>query len=531
MHAAMDVRCYQAAPFGIWPCSNSLSRSMFFILIAFHAKKTQNALLIVFLTQVPVWIVLHAWVEHVAMFGWIGLGLYMSIWAPLFVLLLRRVQTIPVSIIFTAPMLWVGLECLRGIVIFDGYPWYLAGTGIVDWSMASIATVGSVWIVSFLVVLIAATLATAKQVKWWTWLFLTLFCFYISATPWGDYMRAPSRNITDVIVIQTNVSQDNKVAWTWERQMRDVTHAIDLTYMAIEQAEVKPSLIIWPETMLPGSGFEVDRLDFGPRGKKPLLHFGIGLQRFAKSQTISIYRFLLVLKHGWISKLLKGVDVVRVEPSSQFNSAVLVYPNGTTERYDKSFLTPFGERIPYVEQFPSLQEWIREQVGSAMLFDLNPGGETHRFSLPTSTVRDEPTEWTFATPICFEDTVPSVVRNLIWENGDRKAGALVNLSNDGWFSDDASAHMQHVREARMRCIENMTPMVRAANTGISCFIGSNGKVQKELPIGEHGILPIQLHSGFDLPKSRYVGDSVAWFCLFGSILLVVCSFKKSEQQP
>ena len=517
-----------AAPIGSGIAA--IAAPMFLILIAFHAKKTQNALLIVFLTQVPVWIVLHAWVEHVAMFGWIGLGLYMSIWAPLFVLLLRRVQTIPVSIIFTAPMLWVGLECLRGIVIFDGYPWYLAGTGIVDWSMASIATVGSVWIVSFLVVLIAATLATAKQVKWWTWLFLTLFCFYISATPWGDYMRAPSRNITDVIVIQTNVSQDNKVAWTWERQMRDVTHAIDLTYMAIEQAEVKPSLIIWPETMLPGSGFEVDRLDFGPweEAFTPFWYWPAKIREVSNNLNIPI----LVGSQTWLDiEIIEGVDVVRVEPSSQFNSAVLVYPNGTTERYDKSFLTPFGERIPYVEQFPSLQEWIREQVGSAMLFDLNPGGETHRFSLPTSTVRDEPTELTFATPICFEDTVPSVVRNLIWENGDRKAGALVNLSNDGWFSDDASAHMQHVREARMRCIENMTPMVRAANTGISCFIGSNGKVQKELPIGEHGILPIQLHSGFDLPKSRYVGDSVAWFCLFGSILLVVCSFKKSEQQP
>jgi len=522
--AAASAMCtfLSSAPFGFGVAA--IASPTLLILIAMHAKKTRSALLYVFLTQIPLWLVLHAWVEDVAMFGWIGLGIYMSIWAPLFVLLLRKTQSIPhISLLFIAPVLWVGLECIRGIVLFDGYPWYLAGTGIVDWPMASIATVGSVWLVSFLVILIASAIATAKNVRWWTWVTLIFVCVYVSSRPWGYNTRAFGRNIIELVVIQTNVSPSNKVAWTWERQLEEVSQAIELTYKAVEDAEVLPALIIWPETMLPGSGFEVNRLDFGPWDEyfTPSWYWSVKIREVAYNLNIPI----LVGSQTWLDvKVIEEADYPRVEPAFKFNSAVLVFPDGTTERYDKTFLTPFGERIPYVEHFPILQNWVRDKVGVAMLFDLHAGGEPHTFTLPATTIGGDVSEISIATPICFEDTVPRVVRNLIWVNGERKVGVLINLSNDGWFGNDSSAHLQHVREARMRCIENMTPMLRAANTGISCLISTDGIVLEGLPIGESGFMPVQVHSGYDLPLSRYIGDSVAWICLIGSILLIVGSY-------
>ena len=521
-----------AAPVG--SAIASILAPAFLIYIALHAISMRRTLLLVFVSQIPVWLVLHSWVIDVAFLGWFGLGLYMSIWAPIFVWLLRKTRTIPqLSVIITAPILWVSLECLRGIVIFDGYPWYLAGTGAVDSPLAKIAMYGSVWSVSYVVVTIAAVLACIKTIRWYTTTIVCVSCFFVITIGYGDFHRNAHRSTANVLVIQTNVSQSNKIGWSWERQLEDIPFAIELTKTAVQNNEVKPSLIVWAETMVPGSGFEVTRMDYGPwyEACTPFWYWSEHIRTLAEELETPV----LVGSQTWKNiKIIEDVDYLRIEQEEQFNSAVLVHPDGTTQRYDKTFLTPFGERIPYLENVTIAKNWVRDTFGAAMLFDLQTGGPPTRFSIPsilTLSKQDsgKESELTFATPICFEDTVPSVVRELIWENGERKAEALINLSNDGWFGSDASAHEQHVREAQMRCIENLTPMVRVANTGISCLINFKGELEESLPILESGYLNLPLKSGIQLPMSRFVGDGVAWLCLFVGILLVLGScFKRSK---
>jgi len=507
----------------------AIGAPLFLILIVMHAKSTRTALCVVFLTQIPLWMYLHTWIAEVAFFGWIGVGLYMSAWAVLFVWLLRIIiEQEKISIVLAAPTLWVGLECLRGIVIFDGYPWYLAGTGIVDWNMALLASAGSVWLASFLVVSIAAALANIKKVKWWTVVILILVITESSTRHYGDYMLERWRKRIEIAVVQTNVPQSNKVAWTWERQVEDISKAIQSTNESVNNKDTQPSLVVWPETMVPGSGFEMGRFDFAPWDDvfSELWIWAEEVRMTAQKIDVP----LLVGAQTWLnSEITEGSEYLKVDPGEQFNSAVLIHPDGTTQRYDKLFLTPFGERIPYLEYFPKLKDWVRKKVGVEMLFDLQAGETPFRFTLPAEDINGELAEITFATPICFEDTVPRVVRELVWDKGNRKAEVLINLSNDGWFGSDASAHGQHVREAQMRCIENRTPMVRAANTGSSCYINSRGKVLQELPILESGILQVMVESGVQRPWSRFVGDSVAWLCLIGSILLVLGSFMKRSK--
>lgn len=494
---------------------------LFLLLIALHAKSTRRACGIVFLVQVPLWLWLHYWVRDVAWFGWIAIGLYMSIWAPLFIFIVRKVKSLRrISLIFSVPILWVGLECLRGIILFDGYPWYLAGTGLLGSPLVSIASIGNVWLASFLVAMYSAVLATVKEVRWWTWtgLILVSMCFTI----YGMQKTKHTGSRLNVTVVQTNVPQDNKLGWTWEEQLTDVTQAIDLTIEAVQLSKSPPSLVIWPETMLPGNGFEIHRLDYGvwDEAFTPFWFWSAKLREVAKDLNTPI----LLGSQTWIDVEVVATDSnhLRVEPQIQFNSAVLLQRDGTTTRYDKSFLTPFGERIPYIDSFPNVKNWIRELVGVEMLFDLNAGGDPTRFSLSSKNLLNQESEFTFATPICFEDTVPSVVRNLVWENGKRRADAIINLSNDGWFGDDDGARLQHVREARMRCVENMTPMVRAANTGKSCLIDQHGYVmENHVEIRETGLLPVKVFAGSGLPISRFVGDWVAWVCFIGSILLIV----------
>ena len=64
------------------------------------------------------------------------------------------------------------------------------------------------------------------------------------------------------------------------------------------------------------------------------------------------------------------------------------------------------------------------------------------------------------------------------------ANLLANVTNDGWFLRSAGSR-QHLANAVFRCVETRLPMVRAANTGVTCFINEFGRITQILP-DEHG---------------------------------------------
>ena len=64
---------------------------------------------------------------------------------------------------------------------------------------------------------------------------------------------------------------------------------------------------------------------------------------------------------------------------------------------------------------------------------------------------------------------------------------IVNVTNDGWFGRSTGPH-QHLAQARLRAIEQGLPVVRAANTGISAVIDSQGRILRRLPLGEQGVI-------------------------------------------
>jgi apolipoprotein N-acyltransferase len=88
-----------------------------------------------------------------------------------------------------------------------------------------------------------------------------------------------------------------------------------------------------------------------------------------------------------------------------------------------------------------------------------------------------------STVICFEDTVGTLTRRFV-QNG---AQLLVNLTNDGWFLKTAAAE-QHLATAVFRAIENRRPLVRCANTGVTCAIDRNGRVERWLKPFERGFV-------------------------------------------
>ena len=53
------------------------------------------------------------------------------------------------------------------------------------------------------------------------------------------------------------------------------------------------------------------------------------------------------------------------------------------------------------------------------------------------------------------------------------------MTNDGWF-EHSVATRQHLANARLRTVETGLPLLRVADTGVTCFIDRFGRVQQTL---------------------------------------------------
>jgi apolipoprotein N-acyltransferase len=127
--------------------------------------------------------------------------------------------------------------------------------------------------------------------------------------------------------------------------------------------------------------------------------------------------------------------------------------------YRKMHLVPFGEYIPLRNSFPLFAKIAGELVPG----DLLAGTEYAVFH-----TNDPPLK--FGPLICFEDTVGDLTRGFVI----RGAQFLVNITNDAWFGRSPGCE-QHLANAIFRAIENRRPLIRAANTGVSCIIDAEGR--------------------------------------------------------
>jgi len=311
-----------------------------------------------------------------------------------------------------------------------------------------------------------------------------------------------------IVAIQTNLPQDNKVTWSWTAQQEDVPRFIETTRQAI--AQEAPDLVVWPETMVPGLGFESSTIEFinaAGGGYDYLAHWPLSITTMSNLLDVP----MLVGCSTWLDlEVVEEDEDQPLEAKRRYNSAVLVSPGGDTVRYDKIVLTPFGEYLPYVEHWPWLEDRVMALGAAGMAFDLDRG-DTYR-SMDIQGSGDA--TMVLATPICFEDTIAPLCRDLVYPDGVKQVDLLVNLSNDGWFGDEVPPRMAHALAARFRCIENRVPLLRTVNTGQTALFDSCGRLVASLPVLERGWLPIEPRKDDrSTIYGAYVGDALAW-CMF-----------------
>ena len=429
------------------------------------------------------WMWMQRFLVDISVAGYPALGAYMAMWSLLAFALLRRcVQREPCSrmpIAVTAPCTVVAVEWLRGVVVLDGYPWYHAGHPLIDASLlAQVADLSGASLATAIAVAcggaaadIALSPSRGRRAAAAGAALAT--ALVACATGYGMWRSSQAGDAARpgpvVLAVQTDVPIDNKIGWTRERQESDLARFVKVTVDAATAARARGEridLVAWPETMLPGLGLEPDAVRLLVEG-----NWWPG-DRFARVPALLAERLQAPILVGSPAYIGLRAESGRWAWDRHHNSAYLVRAGGEPlVRVDKLFLTPFGETMPYISKWEWLEQSLLDFGARGMTFDLDPGDAPVRLALPLG----DGGRARIAVPICFEITVPRVVRRLVWSGGERQADALVNITNDGWFGSYDAGRAHHGLIARWRTIENRVPMVRVANTGISEAADSLGR--------------------------------------------------------
>ncbi|MGP0072241.1 MAG: apolipoprotein N-acyltransferase [Bryobacteraceae bacterium] len=143
-----------------------------------------------------------------------------------------------------------------------------------------------------------------------------------------------------------------------------------------------------------------------------------------------------------------------------YNVAIYIDPHNTVTTYRKIRLAPLVEYEPRFFPYRRPSNWLRFTAGTERtVFSMLAGQR-------------------FSTMICLEDSMPELGRDFA------RAGSqlLVSLDSSERF-DGTSEPLQQLRRARLTAIAAGLPMVRCANSGISCLINPLGRIEKMLREG------------------------------------------------
>jgi len=356
-----------------------------------------------------------------------------------------------------APFAWVAVELARTRI--TGFPWNLLGISQVDnIPLAHIATVIGVYGLSFEIMVVNTALAAAfvlrtsrgERSKRNPLLLATAAAIVVLQA--GQLISPPALPTDHTArLVQQNIPVLQGGDWTkeyFEGTLRDLGRislsAPDLNVTGQEQPpaasarSVRPDLIVWPES--PAPFYSTD----------PMLRDTVSnIARQAQT-------WMLVGSLG-----IRNAGETPERATELFNSGSLVDPAGEwVGRYNKMHLVPFGEYVPFKRVF-GFAGGLTKEVG-----DFSPG--TSRAALLAGNK--------LGVFICYESIFPDEIRQLA-ANG---AEVFVNISNDGWYGD-SGAYAQHLKQARMRAVENDRWLLRDTNTGVTASVDPYGRVVSSIP--------------------------------------------------
>src|SRR5207237_784190 len=377
------------------------------------------------------------WLRGLSLLLAVYLGVYFAFWSWFVGLIAPRnflASWRNLLLAFLAASAWTAHEWIRGW-LFGGFGWNGLGVALhANWPIIQVAEFTGVTGLSFVIAfanVIAVTTPfrlflearTHRMRPHWDLNFTMLGIVGLLLFGWQTARNPSQTKAHHVAAVQANVPQDQKFDPQFTRKIFD--QFARLSAIAL-RANPAPDLLLWPESSMPDP---------------------------VPDENTESYRFVTDFSRSTKTDLLLGT--LDVEDGHDYNAALLVSDAGQRMQiYRKLHLVPFGEYVPLRHSFPL----FAAVAGKWVPGDFNAGKDYTLFRLTSGDAQIAPL-------ICFEDTIGDLTRQFVLHG----ANLLANVTNDGWFLHSAGSE-QHLANSVFRCVETRRPMVRPANTGVTCFL-------------------------------------------------------------
>ncbi len=419
------------------------------------------------------------WLRHVTP-AFVLLALFLAVFPALWSAFAARLSRVfrekPASAVLLAAAGWTGTEWLRSVV-FTGFPWnHLGAAAPLPWLEQAADVTGGLGLSFFIVAVQASVVAACLVPRPRRRGVLMAGCLpAVVATLYGVIRLASvekeATNSVPVALVQANVPQDQKNLR--ENFLPMAQQLMDLTHQAV-QATPKPALVVWSESSLPA---------------------------MATDPTLVLYLQDLTAAIG-SATVVFGID--QQEMDAYYNCmAVLRGDPAALQLHAKVHLVPFGEYLParwLFGHFPQVTDLLPADFSRGESLEPLPTPEVGGSVLPL---------------VCFEDSIGRVARRFV----RAEPQVIVNVTNDAWYLDSEGAD-QHLTNARLRTIELRRPMIRSANTGVTCVIDAAGRLTSKLPRMEEGVLAatVDVPTGGALTVYSRVGELFSILLLAAAVL-------------
>ncbi|WP_062078839.1 apolipoprotein N-acyltransferase [Demequina globuliformis] len=338
-------------------------------------------------------------------------------------------------------LLWVGMEQVRSVFPFGGFPWGRVGFSQVDAPVARLAWLGGVPLVSLVVATVGAALGLAIEFALRRrFLAATALPIAGAALLVVGYAIPLDTQATDgelrAGMVQGNVPNAGLDAFAQARQVTQ-NHR-DGTLALVESDPGPLDVVVWPE----------NAADYDPRTDAES-----AAMVDAAAQAAGV-------------PILLGTNDFSPE-EGRYNTSLLWAPGGEVlDTYSKQRPAPFAEYIPmrdFVGNFSDAVDLVQTEV--------IPGEGPATVDLPVAALdRDV----TVGTIICFEVAYDPIVAESV------AAGAQVlfvqtNNANFGLTAEST----QQLQMTRMRAIETGRATVQISTVGVSGVVTPNGRVVED----------------------------------------------------
>jgi len=384
---------------------------------------------------------------------------------------------------------WLTLEflCLRIPVLS---PWINLGNGLakdiwfIQWYEVTGTAGGTLWILLsniFLSELLAILpVKNSKLILYFSiWLIIVLVPSAISVTRFNTIK--PSTGLGDeAVIVQPNFDPyEEKFTIPFEEQLGKVLG------MAGPLVSSSTDWLVTPETTV------YDPVDESLLAENKYIRM-IG-DFISERQHMSVVTGMVTFASSYGSTGAGSTEDARL----YFNSSVKIDSAMMPQVYHKSKLVPGFEYIPSKGFFGIISRLLPEL-----------GGQNLGYSPQKTRTCFENTDKSrkIAPVICFESAFGEHVAGFVRQG----AGAIFIITNDGWWKN-TTGYQQHLALSSIRAIETRRPVIRSANTGISCFIDIRGKITNKSDWWVPAVI-----------KGRFVyEDRVTFYVRFGDYLMYV----------